>query len=135
MKRKILLSLVLVIGADILVTLVVVGKIRQKVLLEYELAKAKFHMTDPDMTYFARNQAELWDGIKRQDEAAAAMALAALVKLERGDIEEMKKVLETEIAIYYRGHRADGNSILLHNVESLAARNSSLSNAIYNKAE
>jgi hypothetical protein len=81
MKRNILLSLVIVIGVAILGALEVVGKIRQKVLREYELTKATFHMTDADMAYFARNRKELWDAIKRQDEAAAAMALAALVKL------------------------------------------------------
>jgi uncharacterized membrane protein len=135
MKRSVLLSLVVLIGAGILIALVVVGKIRQKVLREYELAKAKFHMTDADMAYFVRNRAQMWDGIKRQDEAAAAMALAALEELEHGDIEETRKILETEVSTYYRGHHDDGNSIFLHSVEIFAAKNTSFSNAIYRGSE
>ena len=135
MKRNILLSLVLVIGVVILVRLAIVGKNQQKLLREYELARTSFHMTDAQIASLGKNGKEFFEGIKRQDEASAAMAFAALVELERGDIEQTKKTLETGILIYYRGHRDDGNSNLLRNVEIFAAKNTSLSNAIYKRSE
>ena len=134
-KRNILLSLVLVVGVVILARLAIVWKEQQKLLRRYELARASFHMTDADIASLGKNGKEMLEGIKRQDETSAAMAFGALVELERGDIAETRKVLETAISAYYRGHRDDGNSNLLRDVEILAAKNSSLSNAIYKRLE
>jgi len=135
MKLDILLLVVVLIGVVILARLVIVGKNQQKLLKEYERARASFHMTDAQIASLGKSGKEFFEGLKRQDEASAVMAFAALVELERGEVESTKKTLETGIAIYYRGHRADGNSNLLRNVEIFAARNTSLSNAIYKRLE
>jgi len=82
---------------------------------------------DPELYYF--------DAMKRQDEMAAVVALAALVKLDGGDIEKAKSRLHTAISIYYRGHRDDGDSNVLRHITAFAATNAALSNAIYRKLE
>jgi hypothetical protein len=135
MKINILLSVVLVVGVVILVRLAIVGKNQQKLLRKWELARTSFHMTDAEIAVGGKNGKDFFEGIKRQDEASAVMAFTALVELERGDIEQTKKTLETGISIYYRGHHDDGNSNLLRNVEIFAAKNTSLSNAIYKGSE
>ena len=106
-----------------------------KVLKEYRIVRDNFHMTDAEMADFGTHQQEYFAAMKRQDEMAAAMALGALVKLEHGDIDQTRQVLEQTISIYYRGHRQDGATNLLHHIETFAATNASLSNAIYRKLE
>jgi len=98
-----------------------------------------FHVTDAEMAEgsanYMKHHAEYFEAMKRQDEFAATMALAALVKLDRGDIEKAKSRLEKTISIYYRGHRDDGDSNVLRHIVTFAATNSALSNAIYRKLE
>jgi len=106
-----------------------------KVLKEYRRVRDNFHMTDAEMADFAEHHQEYFDAMKRQDEMAAVIALAALVKLDGGDIEKAKSRLQTAISIYYRGHRDDRDSNVLRHITAFAATNAALSNAIYRKLE
>ena len=71
-----------------------------KVLKEYRRVRDNFHMTDAEMADFAEHHQEFFVAMKRQDEMAAVIALAALVKLDGGDIEKAKSRLQTAISIY-----------------------------------
>ena len=112
-----------------------VAKDKRKLLKEYQVVRDNFKMTDAEMADFAEHHKEYWEAMKRQDEMAAVMALAALVKLEQGDIERARTRLEGTISIYYRGHRHDGDSNVLRHITTFAATNAALSNAIYRKLE
>ena len=112
-----------------------VAKNQRKLLNEYQFERDNFHMTDAEMADLGAHRAEYFDTMKRQDEMAAVIALAALVKLDQGDIEKAKWRLETAISIYYRGHSHDGNSNLLRHITTYASTNAALSNAIYRKLE
>jgi len=106
-----------------------------KVLKEYRQVRDTFSMTDADMAEFAAHKGEYFDAMKRQDEMAAVIALAALVKLDNGDLETAKSRLQTAISIYYRGHRLDGDSNILRHITEFASTNAALSNAIYRKLD
>ena len=108
---------------------------QRKLLSEYQFVRDNFHMTDKEMADFGEHRAEYFAAMKRQDEMAAVIALAALVKLEQGDMEKTKSRLQTAISIYYRGHRQDGDSNVLRHITTFAATNAALSNAIYRKLE
>jgi hypothetical protein len=112
-----------------------VAQNQRKLLKEYQTVRDAFHATDEEMADFGGRLPEFWDMAKRQDEMAAVIALAALVKLEQGDIEKAKWRLQTEISTYYRGHRHDGDSNVLLHITRFAATNAALSNAIYRKLE
>jgi len=92
-------------------------------------------MTDAEMADFGAHQQEYFDAMKRQDEMAAVIALAGLVKLDQGDLEKAKWRLRTAVSIYYRGHNHDGDSNVLRHITTYAATNVALSNAIYRKLE
>ncbi len=111
------------------------AKNQRELLAQYQYVRDNFHMTEAEMADFGVHQQEYFAAMRRQDEMAAAMALGALVKLERGDIDRTRHVLEQTISIYYRGHRRDGDSNVLRHIETFAATNASLSNAIYRKLE
>ncbi len=111
------------------------AKNQRDLLRQYQYVRDNFHMTDADMVDFGAHQQEYFAAMKRQDEMAAAMALGALVRLERGDIDRTRRVLEQTISIYYRGHRQDGDSNVLRHIETFASTNSSLSNAINRRLE
>jgi hypothetical protein len=66
---------------------------------------------------------------------AAGIALVAYEKLEAGDTDTAKRRLATTISIYYRTHRLDGSPKLLALIETYAATNAAISNAIYAKSE
>jgi hypothetical protein len=68
---------------------------------------------------------------KHQDEFAAAVALAAFSRIQRGQSDQAKHELATTVSIYYRAHRLDGNTNLIASIESYAATNAAMSNAIY----
>lgn len=102
-----------------------------KLVMEYETAKDRFGMTDEDMADFGAHQQEWFEGIKREDEWAAKIALGALVRLESGDIEKTRDVLEATISNYYLDHGEDGDSNLLWMIKTFAATNASLSNALH----
>jgi hypothetical protein len=87
------------------------------------------------MAEFGSRIPEIEEAVARQDEFVAAMALAAYVKLEQGDMDSAKQRLAGTISIYYRGHRHDGNTDLLGNIERYAITNSALPNAIYGKLD
>ena len=106
-----------------------------KLLKEYRVVRENFRMTDAEMADFAAHRQEYFDAMKREDEMAAVIALAALVKLDAGDIEKAKSRLQTAVSIYYRGHRDDGDSNVLRHITEFAATNAALSNAIYRKLE
>ena len=135
LNQYILFSICILVGIPILVELALVAKNQRKLLREYQLVKEHFQMTDADMADFAERRQEYFEAMKRQDEMAAAIALGALVRLDRGDIAKTRNVLEKTISIYYRGHRHDGDSNVLRHIETFAATNASLSNAIYRKLE
>lgn len=108
---------------------------QSKLLNEYQSLRDKLGMTDEQLAEIGKQLPHLRRQMAREDEMAAAMALGALVKLERGDIEKARSVLERTVSIYYRGHQHDGNSNVLRNIEKLAASSASLSNAIHRKLE
>ncbi|MFO1477145.1 MAG: hypothetical protein U1F98_10895 [Verrucomicrobiota bacterium] len=110
-------------------------KNQRKLLREYQITRDNFQMTDAEMADFAEHRQEYFEAMKRQDEMAAAMALGALVPLERGDVEKAKSRLQTTISIYFRGHRQDGDSNVLRHITAFAATNAALSNAIYRRLE
>ena len=111
------------------------AKNQRELLQQYQYVRDNFHMSDAEMADFGAHEQEYFAAMKRQDETAASMALGALVRLERGDIERTRHVLEQTISIYYRGHRQDGDSNVLRHIETFAATNASLSNAISRKLE
>ena len=111
------------------------AKNQRDLLRQYQYVKDNFHMTDAEMADFGEHQQEYFAAIKRQDEMAAVIALAALVKLDQGDIEKAKWRLQTEISTYYRGHNRDGDTNVLRHITTYAATNAALSNAIYRKLE
>ena len=106
-------------------------KNQRKLLKEYQTVRNAFQLTDKEMATWGGRIPEFFDSVKRQDEMAALMGLSALARLEKGEPESAKNVLEKAISIYYRGHHGDGNSNLLRHITSFAATNASLSNAIY----
>jgi len=112
-----------------------VAKNQRKLLKEYQLVRDNFQMTDAEMADFAEHRQEYWDGMKRQNELEAAIAFGALRRLDRGDIEGTRHVLELAISTYFRGHRDDGDTNLLGAIEAFAATNASLSHAIHRKLE
>lgn len=87
------------------------------------------------MTDYAQHWHEYLDATKREDEMAATMALGALIRMDAGDTNRTKHLLETTISTYYRGHRTDGNSNVLNHIETFAATNASLSNSIHRPLE
>ena len=112
-----------------------VAKNQRELLRQYQIVRDNFHMSDADMADFGAHQQEYFAQMKRQDEMAAVIAFAALVKLDEGDLEKAKWRLQTEISIYYRSHNRDGNSNVLRHITTYAATNAALSNAIYRKLE
>jgi hypothetical protein len=87
------------------------------------------------MADYGKHHQEYYEATKREDELAAHIALGVLVRLERGDMEKAKRVLEATISTYYRRHQKTGHTNVLANIERYAATNASLSNAIYGKLE
>lgn len=112
-----------------------VARNQRELLHQYQVVRDNFHMTDAEMADFGAHQQEYFAAMKRQDEIAAVIALAALVKIDQGDIEKAKWRLQTEISTYYRGHNYDGDSNVLRHITTYAATNAALSNAIYRKLE
>src|SRR5690242_82667 len=94
-----------------------------KVLKRYELVKNAFHATDEEMTNFAARLPEIWEGEKRQEEFAAAIALRVLYQLDSGDVAGARHNLATTLSIYYRGHRTDGNTNVIAHIERYASTN------------
>jgi recombinational DNA repair ATPase RecF len=110
-------------------------KNQRKLLAEYQAVRDAFGLTDKQMAEMGEQLPQMREQMMRQDEFAAAIALAAFTKLEQGDIERAKWRLVTTISIYYRGHKHDGDSNLLARIERYAATNAAISNAIYRKLE
>jgi hypothetical protein len=108
---------------------------QRELIRQYQYVRDNFHMTDAQMVDFGAHQQEYFAAIKREDEMAALIALAALAKLDQGDLDMAKGRLQTAISIYYRGHSFDGDSNLLRHITDYAATNAPLSNAIYRKLE
>ena len=106
-----------------------------KLITEYHIVRDNFRMTDAEMADFGEHRQEYLDAMKRQDEFAAAIALRVFYQLESGDTEGAKKNLATTISIYYRGHKHDGNTNVIAHIESYAATNAAISNAIYRRLE
>jgi hypothetical protein len=57
------------------------AKNQRELLRQYQCVRDNFHMTDAEMADFGEHQQEYFAAMKRQDEMAAVIALAALVKL------------------------------------------------------
>lgn len=110
-------------------------KNQRKLVNEYQALRDTFGMTDEQLAEIGKQLPTLRRQMAREDEMAAAMALGALAKLERGDVEKTRSILERTVSIYFRGHQHDGNSNVLRNIEKFAATSASLSNAIYRKLE
>jgi hypothetical protein len=110
-------------------------KNQRELLRQYQYVRDNFHMTDAEMADFGEHQQEYFDALKRTDELAAAIALGALRRLNHGNTDGTRHVLESTISTYYRGHRTDGNTNLLHGIDSFAATNASLSYAIHRPLE
>jgi len=112
-----------------------VAKNQRELLKQYQYTRDNFHMTDAEMADFGKHESEYFAAMQRQDEFAAAIALAAFKNLEASNTDRAKWELETTVSAYYRGHLHDGNTNLLHHIVYYAATNSALSNAIYRKLE
>jgi hypothetical protein len=82
---------------------------------------------------YSQTNAGFWEAAKVQDEYTAFLGLHVLRDLERGNVEEAKQHLASNIGSYYRMHRRDGNSNLLETIAWVAATNALLSNAICQK--
>lgn len=108
---------------------------QRELLQQYRYVRDNFHMTDAEMVDFGEHEKEYFDAMKRQDEMAAAIALGALGRLNHGNIDRTRHVLEQTISIYYRGHRDDGDTNIIRHIEEYAATNASLAHAIYRKLE
>jgi hypothetical protein len=112
-----------------------VAQNQRKLLKEYQSVRDALHATDGEMAHFGGRLPEYWDAVKRQEEFAAGIALGVFFKLEKGNVEGAKSNLATTVAIYYRGHRHDGDTNFLARIERIASTNAAISNAIYRKLE
>jgi hypothetical protein len=108
---------------------------QRKLLREYQSVRDGFHATDEEMAEAGTHLKE-WSGrIEREDELAAAMGLAALIRLEQGDMPRLRMVLQNTVSVYYLRHKQDGDTNVLRHIETFAATNAPLSNAIYGKPQ
>ena len=98
-------------------------KNQQKLLQEYKNIRDAFHATDREMRDYGFRLPEMWDSMQRQDEFAAGMALAALVKIEEGDTNKAKERLAGVIGIYYHTwHNNAANTNVINHIEKYAAK-------------
>ena len=82
---------------------------------------------------FGMKPSELQDTLKREDDYAADMFLAALVKLDAGDTNTAKSRLIGAINLYYiRWHNDGGDSNVLGWIQKYAAQYPDLAAAISN---
>jgi hypothetical protein len=110
-----------------------VAKNQRKLLREYQTVRDGVQLTDEEMSEAGQHVKEWHEGIEQENELAAAMGLAALIRLEQGDMPRAKKVLLNAVSVYYMCHSRDGDTNVLRHIEIFAATNTPLSNAIYGK--
>jgi|ERR1051326_8525597 hypothetical protein len=95
--------------------------------------RGAFQDTDEHLADFGVKPPEFQDTLKREDDYAANMFLAALVKLEAGDTDTAKSRLIGAINLYYiRWHNNGGDSNVLSGIEKYAAQYPDLAAAISN---
>lgn len=105
---------------------------QHKLLKEVHSVRGAFQATD-DKTDFGMKPPEFQDRLRREDDYAADIALAALVKLETGDTDAAKRRLIGAIKLYYlRWHNHGGDSNVLSWIEKYAAQYPDLGAAISN---
>jgi hypothetical protein len=108
-----------------------IARNQRQLLQEYQRVGDAFHATDGEMAGFGLRLPEIRDSIQRQDEFAAAMALAALVKLEERDTNKARERLVGVIAIYYNTWHNNGvDTNVVNHIEKYAARYRDLAAAI-----
>ncbi|MCW5556046.1 MAG: hypothetical protein KIS67_28295 [Verrucomicrobiae bacterium] len=108
-----------------------VGTNQRKLLEQYQTVRDKFQMTDEEMADYGKHYQDYSEATKREDELAAHIALGVLIRLERGDTEKAKRILEATIGTYYRRYGHTGHTNVIASIERHVATNASLSNAIY----
>jgi len=106
---------------------------QRKLLEQYRTVRDKFQMTDQEMADYGKHYQDYYEATKREDELAAHIALGVLIRLERGDTEKAKHMLEATIGKYYLRYGHTGHTNVIASIETYAATNASLSNAIYGK--
>jgi hypothetical protein len=113
-----------------------VAKHQRELLGEYRYVRENFHMTDAEMAEAGRNVRKYGKDLIRQDELAAAVALAAFKKLESGDTDAAKSGLLLPIGMYYRlYHDEDGDDTLLDRIEAASREYPSIATEISRKVE
>jgi hypothetical protein len=104
---------------------------QRKLLAEYQRLRDAFGLTDEEMSRIGALLPTLQTQMQRQDEYAAAMALAAFHRLEEGDTNKAKEVLAATIGTYYHTWRDDGGDTnVISRIEKYAAKYQVLASAI-----
>jgi len=85
-----------------------VAKRQRQLLREYQEVRDGFQMTDQEMADAGRKMPQYLEGIRRQDETTAVVALGALKLLEKDDAQGAKEVLAWHVGSYYRLYHAKG---------------------------
>lgn len=95
--------------------------------------RGAFRDPDEHVPDFEMKPREFQDTLKREDDYAANVFLASLVKLEAGDTNTAKSRLIGAINLYYiRWHNHGGDSNVLRWIENYAAQYPDLAAAISN---
>ena len=104
---------------------------QHKLLKKVHSVRGAFQGPDEHAADFGMKPPEFQDTLKREDDYAADMFLAALVKLEAGDTNTAKSRLIGAINLYYiRWHNNGGDSNVLRWIEKYAAQYPDLGAAI-----
>ena len=99
-----------------------------------------FHVTDKEMAEAGGQVREHFpqfiEGMKREDDLIAAVALGTFKRLDQGNVEGAKKVLLPWIGNYYRRYHAKGgDQKMLARIEEAARQNSDIAAEIARKNE
>jgi hypothetical protein len=106
---------------------------QHKLLKKVYSVRAAFQDPDEHVSDFGMNPQEFQDTLKQEDDYAADMFLAALVKLEAGDTNTAKSRLIGAINLYYiTWHDNGGDSNVLAWIEKYAAQYPDLAAGISN---
>ena len=93
---------------------------------QYRMLRDELHVTDHDMVAMGKdwtaNRSAIFDAMKRSDDMVTALALASLIRLDRGDIDGTKKLLLPHVGFYYRRYHGKntGDAKLLQRIEDAA---------------
>ena len=112
------------------------AKNERELLAQYHYVRDNFHMTDAEMAEAGPKIPQYFEDVKRQDEMAAIVSLAAIKRLEGGYTNEAEHILLHVVGGYYRAYHAKGgDSNTLAHIESMAQKYPAVAAEISRKIE